>query len=84
MIRSTNDIIIAARRHVIGGAAVQEASARVCLTDAVGAHDSGDYPAAALRAVKSLAYSVGIYHRDYKAAHAFVVRSGWLAAHRHW
>lgn len=42
-----------------------EASARLCLADAVKLYDAGDYEAAQRRALKSLAYSVGVFHPDY-------------------
>lgn len=53
-----------ARRHVADNAAT-EASARLCLADAVKLEDRGDLPYAILRATDSLAYSVGVFHADY-------------------
>jgi hypothetical protein len=60
---NANLAIIAARKN-IGG--VMESSARLCLTDAIEAHDRGDFEAAKMWAVKSLAYSVGVFHADYR------------------
>lgn len=57
--------IILARKHVGNGAAM-ESSARLCLSDAVTQHDAGNLDAAYMWAKKSLAYSVGIFHADYK------------------
>jgi hypothetical protein len=62
---TTADIIISARKH-LGGQ--MESSARLCLQDAVEAFDRGDYDAARDRAVRSLAYSVGILHHAYQRA----------------
>jgi hypothetical protein len=62
---STETVVIKARKH-LGG--TMESSARLCLANAVAALDRGDYDAARRWAVKSLAYSVGIFHADYKHA----------------
>jgi len=51
--------LIGARRHVAG------TSATLALSDAETLHAAGDYRAAANRAMKSLAYSVGVFHPDY-------------------
>jgi len=59
--------ITLARKHVGNGAAM-ESSARFCLSDAITALDAGAFDNAKERAIKSLAYSVGIYHADYKRA----------------
>lgn len=56
-----------ARKHVADNA-VNESSARLCLADAVALYDATQYGDAANRAVKSLAYSVGVFHIDYKRA----------------
>jgi len=64
----TNSVIIAARKHLIH--AIQESSARLCLADAVAAYDREDLLAARAWAVKSLAYSVGIFHADYRKANS--------------
>jgi hypothetical protein len=58
-----------ARKHVGNGAAM-ESSARLCLSDAVELHDKGEFNYAKTRAVKSLAYSVGVFHADYQKAAA--------------
>jgi hypothetical protein len=64
---SVSDAIISARAHVSNGCRM-ESSARLCLADAVALFDKGDHEAAGQRAVKSLAYSVGILHPDYQRA----------------
>lgn len=66
---TTDNAIILARKHVGNGAAM-ESSARLCLADAVALQDAGNLTDAKARAVKSLAYSVGIFHADYKRAAA--------------
>ena len=62
---STETLIRIARKHV-GNGAEMESSARLCLQDAVKLADSHDEDAARRRALKSLAYSVGILHPDYR------------------
>jgi hypothetical protein len=64
---TTNDVIILARKHV-GNGALMEGSARLCLEDAVRLQDAGNLDAAKARALKSLGYSVGTLHPDYKRA----------------
>ena len=56
-----------ARKHVGNGAAM-ESSARLCLADAVRHNDSGNLKQAEQHALKSLAYSVGLFHADYAKA----------------
>ena len=63
----TVKVIVLARKHVGNGAAM-ESSARLCLQDAVELHAAGNYDAAKARALKSLAYSVGVFHADYRRA----------------
>lgn len=63
----TNSVLILARKHV-GNGAVMESSARQCLADAIACYERGDLESAKHRAAKSLAYSVGIFHADYKRA----------------
>jgi hypothetical protein len=55
-----------ARKHL--GQGTMESSARLCLADAIKLYDNADYDTAHKRALKSLAYSVGIFHPDYKLA----------------
>lgn len=57
--------IIIARKH-LGGE--MESSARFCLADAVTLYDAGNDEAAKARALKSLAYSLGVFHPEYKRA----------------
>lgn len=64
---TTDKTIILARKHVGNGAAM-ESSARLCLADAVELQAEGKLDYAKARAIKSLAYSVGIFHPDYKRA----------------
>lgn len=58
-------ILALARKH-LGGS--MESSARLCLEDAVKLSDAGNFDAAKTRALKSLSYSVGVFHADYKKA----------------
>jgi hypothetical protein len=61
----TAKILALARKHLGGD---MESSARLCLSDAVKLYDEGDFQYAKQRALKSLEYSIGIFHRDYKKA----------------
>jgi len=56
-----------ASRHIQNDAAMQS-SAVLCLKDAVKLANSGDYKSAKIRALKSLRYSVGVFHPDYADA----------------
>ena len=56
-----------ARKHVGNGAAM-ESSARLCLSDALELAEKERFEYAYARAVRSLAYSVGIFHADYQRA----------------
>jgi hypothetical protein len=58
-------ILILARKHMSNGAAM-ESSARLCFADAQAQYDLGNYTSAKARAVKSLGYSVGVFHPDYQ------------------
>lgn len=58
--------IINARKHL--GKGSMESSARLCLYDAVRLYDEGRFDEANARAAKSLAYSVGMFHADYRKA----------------
>jgi hypothetical protein len=63
---NTSAIIVIARKHL--GTGPMQSSARLCLADAVRALDAGDLDVARGRALKSLAFSVGILHPDYNRA----------------
>lgn len=63
---TTNQVIILARKHI--GKGEMDSSARLCLKDAVDLVEAGNLDDAKTRAVKSLAYSVGIMHADYQRA----------------
>ncbi len=65
---NTTDIINLARSHVHEG--TMQSSARLNLSDANEAYDHGNYGAARLSALRSLKYSVGLFHEDYKRADA--------------
>lgn len=60
------DVIALARKHL--GKGTMESSARLCLEDAVRLYDEGAYFDSRLRALKSLQYSVGCFHPDYRRA----------------
>jgi len=62
---NVNEAIILARKH-IGGE--MESSARLCLSDAIRCYDDGLLDAAKKRALDSLLYSVGMFHKDYQRA----------------
>lgn len=62
----TNDVITLARKHL--GKGLMDSSARLCLADAVELQNKGQLDYAKTRAIKSLAYSVGIAHEDYRRA----------------
>lgn len=47
------------------GSGSMESSARLCLADARALEAKGDLENARKRALKSLAYSVGMFHPDY-------------------
>ncbi len=59
-------IIITARKHVDAGE--YRSSALLLLGDAIALRDAGDFVNAKSRALKSLEYSVGRWHPDYKQA----------------
>jgi hypothetical protein len=61
-----SQIIALARKHA--GTSPAFASARICLGDAVLLREQGKLEAAKRRALKSLAYSVGVFHEDYQRA----------------
>jgi len=61
----TNNAIRLARQHVADNAD-NISSARMCLADAIAEYDAGNLRAAYRWAVRSLAYSVGVFGRDYQ------------------
>ena len=61
----TEQVIILARKHLGGD---MESSARLCLEDAIKCKDLGLYESARMWALRSLEYSVGIFHPDYEKA----------------
>jgi len=62
----TDKVIALARKHI--GKGTMESSARVCLSDANHLFDRGLIDYAKKRALDSLKYSVGIFHKDYQKA----------------
>jgi hypothetical protein len=64
---NTEKVIVLARKH-LGGE--MESSARLCLSDAISLYAEGKLDFAKARALKSLAYSVGLSHADYRKASA--------------
>ena len=64
---NTYKTIILARKHLHNGATMAT-SAELCLSDAIKLYDDGDFTHAKSRAIKSLAYSVGVFHKDYQRA----------------
>jgi len=61
-----HQVIVLARKH-LGGE--MESSARLCLAEAMSiVNKFGDLNQAKARALKSLAYSVGMSHPDYQRA----------------
>lgn len=64
---TTKQVIFLASKHV-ADSKVHESSACVCLADAINLYDDGDYQFARSRAVRSLEYSVGLFHNDYLEA----------------
>ena len=64
----TTDTIIALALKYVGTYPSHEASARVCLADAVSLRDAGDLYHARKRAINSLRYSVGILSPHYQRA----------------
>ena len=66
---NTDTILTLARKH-LGNNAVMESSARLCLETAIQQYDYGQVETAKMWAIKSLSYSVGVFHADYKRANS--------------
>jgi antirestriction protein len=62
---NANQCLTLARKHLTS-AAIQESSARFCMAEAVARMDEGQEDSAVMWAEKSLAYSVGVFHEDYR------------------
>lgn len=60
------EVIQLAKKHANNGSEMQS-SAQVCLKDAEELQRQGKCVEARNRAVKSLEYSVGVFHPDYKS-----------------
>ena len=60
---TADDVIALAAKHV-----GDNASAAICLSDAMACHERGEDEYAKKRAIRSLEYSVGIFHPDYERA----------------
>ena len=60
-----DQLIILARKHIGGD---MESSARFCLQSAIEFRDNGFFDSARMWALKSLDYSIGIFHPDHKRA----------------
>ena len=65
---NADKVIVLARKHL--GTGVMDSSARLCLNDAIELQAEGMLDYAKARALKSLAYSVGVFHQDYQRASA--------------
>jgi hypothetical protein len=63
---TTVKVLVLACSHIGNGDMVS--SAKLCLQDAILLLDEGDLAHARKRALRSLAYSVGILHQDYARA----------------
>jgi hypothetical protein len=61
-------LIEAAADRAADGSALMQSSADLCLADARKLHAEGKHAYAARRALKSLEYSVGVFHPAYTAA----------------
>ena len=66
---ATTAIGIARKNECFGA---MTTSARCCVDDARTCYDRKDYKHACERALKSLAYSVGITHADYKSVQSLI------------
>jgi len=63
---NAHETIILARKHL--GTGVMDSSARLCLSAAILLHEEGHLMRSKDRALRSIAYSVGYFHPDYRRA----------------
>jgi hypothetical protein len=61
---NVNKVMALARKHL--GEGTMESSARFCMEESVKAYDDGLLDRAEYWATRSLEYSVGVFHPDYK------------------
>ena len=61
--KTADQIIKLAQDNINKGS--MKSSSQLCLSDAINLMKKGEEEKAKLRALKSLAYSVGIFHQDY-------------------
>lgn len=73
---NTVQIIAIAERHARAMTGGMQSSALLCISDAKICQSQGDAESVKRRALKSLAYSVGISHPDYIAASKSDVLAG--------
>lgn len=60
---NAKDAINLARKHVIE---TNNSSGEVALGDSIACYDRGDFEAAKKRALDSLRYTVGVFHKDFE------------------
>ena len=65
---TAHQTIILARKYVMLNIAPMQSSAALCLSDAVKLYDDGALDRAKDRAIRSLAFTVGVHHPDYARA----------------
>lgn len=63
---NASESIRIARKQLLNMEGGMISSAEICLKDAVEQYDAGNFDAAKMWAAKSLRYSVGVFHADYK------------------
>jgi hypothetical protein len=65
---NTSAVIALARKHVLADEVAMRSSAEHCLAEALSAQEKGSLEYAKQWALRSLKYSVGVFHADYKRA----------------